>query len=135
MREIKFRAWFKVSQQMFIVKELRFKRDTSIIVITNYTGGTYPNSYEIMQYTGLKDENDKEIYEGDIVKYRDESNECQVGVVKDYGYMKIYIEAIGGDDEGNQDIELHQDYMYEVIGNIYENPELINNDVPQEADE
>jgi hypothetical protein len=38
---------------------------------------------------------------------------------------KFYVLCFNGDDEGNSDIELHKDYEVEVIGNIYENPELL----------
>ena len=80
---------------------------------------------DITQFTGLTDINTEDIYEGDIVKYNDDSNTDQVGVVKNYGYLSIYIEAVGGDDEGNQDIELHPDYKIEIIGNVFQNPDLL----------
>lgn len=80
--------------------------------------------FVILQYTGRNDRKNNEVYFGDICRYWDDSNTEQIGVVKDYGYSHAYIEAIGGDEEGNQDIDLHPDYDIEVIGNVFENPEM-----------
>ena len=80
---------------------------------------------EVMQYIGLKDSNKNEIYEGDIVKIEDYFGEDIIGRV-------IYDEATAGYvfHKGNErnyfqmtlDLE---SYVYYVIGNIYENPELL----------
>ncbi len=135
MRETKFRAKsiktnkFIYGSYLYLGSGLHY-----IIPILNYypIGKTNYTKYQIDpetlgQFTGLKDKNGKEIYKGDIVKYNDDAGNKQIGVVKDYGYLKFYIEAVGGDDEGNQDMELHIDYVsnYEVIGNKFENPELL----------
>jgi hypothetical protein len=62
-----------------------------------------------MQYTGLKDWNDKEIYEGDIVEYRN----------RNYDIYIIYGKFIGCNEISPENEE------YKIIGNIYENPELM----------
>jgi len=75
------------------------------------------NEVDIMQYTGLKDKNGKEIYEGDIIEQKFiNDDECMVFIVKDIRELNnIYI----GSSKENI-----------IIGNIHENPELIgaNND-------
>lgn len=78
------------------------------------------------KWTGLKDKNGKEIYENDLVVYKDDSNTKQVGIVE-YRMAGYFFKAINGDEEGNQDISPYApDYEnYEIIGNIYENGELL----------
>ena len=78
------------------------------------------------QCIGLEDKNSKLVYEGDIAKWKHAYYGEMRGVVKHYGYTSI-IEAIGGDDEGNQDLALHPDEMegIEIIGNINEHKHLL----------
>ncbi len=65
MREIKFRAWDENLKRMFQVHTLGTKfSDTD-----NLRFGTSTRDFNLMQYTGLKDKNGKEIYEGDILKH------------------------------------------------------------------
>ena len=86
------------------------------------------NDIVLMQFTGLKDKNGKEIYEGDIVSYNR-------GIGNWTGQRMTTIHQIFFTDEvnafvmkyGNSYIKLrkHWNYEYEVLGNIYENPELL----------
>ena len=129
MREIKFRAWDKLDKKFLWpypegfnlfgevtcfdlvtqqLSESKHDRKTTLERI---------NDIEVMQYTGLKDKNGKEIYEGDIVK--------EILFDKQYTYL---IESINSIHVCHWiiDIDKCNDIMknIEIIGNIYENPEL-----------
>jgi len=120
MREIKFRAWDEELNEMCEVYGL----DKIYVRYISKPNTEEDSMYEsaiknvvLMQYTGRKDKNGKEIYEGDIVKhsngikkvfYDDESYSFQMGL-SEYVYDQ---------EDGIYD-------GIQVIGNIYENPELL----------
>ncbi|MEH7116177.1 YopX family protein [Neobacillus vireti] len=86
----------------------------------NLTGQPYT---KIMQFTGLKDKNGNEIYEGDIVKGKAyEFNKCPqiIGEVI-YDYCEFKVKA----QRDNSKMKAELNTTYEVIGNVFENPELI----------
>lgn len=104
MREFKFRAWNEHLKLMHPAK------------------GWFADSLNqgnVMQYTGLKDKNDKEIYEGDIVN----SRKGQLTVVWDESDGSFVFKTQGDYDDYNGLIT-HTDITIEIIGNIYENPEI-----------
>jgi len=121
MREIKFRAWDKRRNRM------RFGNDNLLISLGGYlfwdVGYKEPemmskeetNEYILMQYTGLKDKNGKEIYEGDIVQ--------PFYTVAGYGRKQEVRWGIGVWEPFDENCDSDHSSRYEVIGNIYENPE------------
>ena len=125
MREIKFRAWVKEKKAIFEVILIDYvtKKVTYIVERTGHLLNIRHdkfNDVELMQYTGLKDKDNKEIYEGDIL-------------FESFGekYYKVIFENGGFRAEFNGDFEDHSFDLIdvvaqscEVIGNIYENPEL-----------
>lgn len=133
MREIKFRAWDKEDKKMYVVAHISNLLTVGTYVtvrknepdaITKIERDLEEDTYELMQYTGLKDKNGKEIYEGDIVKRYDQN-----GIIK----FNFLVEQDGAVvDVPNFGFNMHNDdeneSLYgelEVIGNIYENPELL----------
>jgi len=131
MMEIKFRAWDKDKKEMYF----------NFQIWSDGKGETFTGkNWELMQYTGLKDKNRKEIYEGDIVKINTLYSSPRLKkwdenyVIKaDVRYVEgCKFEAISFTLKGcirkinNFDgWGLYDSYNFEVIGNIYENPELI----------
>ncbi|WP_235787526.1 YopX family protein, partial [Streptococcus pneumoniae] len=108
----------------------------------------YPDEIELMQSTGLFDRNGKEIFEGDILKFNDEWNEyCHEGYVDGSVEGVNYVEVVRSeicfefgktkypdsslfilmeDEQLNfKDFIKSEDFEFEIIGNIYENPELL----------
>lgn len=127
MRQIKFRAWSKPENAMI--------DDFYMHSVEGIGGGgllSDKDDYTLMQYTGLKDKNGKEIYEGDVLDlYLDcdtgayyakaivtWNNEVGAWFIK---WVKAYNGSLEMLTEDFEDVESR-----EVIGNIYENPELTN---------
>jgi len=122
MKDNKFRAWDKEEKKMFEV------------VCVYYDGGCkrfpdskYYNSHkiEIMQFTGLKDKNGKEIYEEDIVQLTGLDLNFVIVYYEDRFSLKDtrYLDGEFPTDS-NLGLDVYRKRI-EVIGNIYENPELL----------
>ena len=120
MREIKFRAW---NNKIKIMMDASYG-DWICFDGTPYTEASKhydtpnieiesTNDYELMQFTGLLDKNGKEIFEGDIVKINGKYNK-----LVEWNFQLL----------SNLDMNIateHPDVHLEIIGNIYEHPELL----------
>ena len=151
MREIKFRCWDKTARKMRQVIEIVFNagmyydtNDNTVKLI--WVKGhdiidnkdialerEHKNEYILMQYTGLKDKNGKEIYEGDIIDF---SYDMFVGNFNTFVAKGIVVFEEGAfyvqclENEGLTKDESYLLYTInidtiKIIGNIYENPELL----------
>ena len=157
MREIKFRVWDKKRKIMVIYDSPNKPLHHNFMMIFNYYGvgveeckGRTPIEFEdhseLMQYTGLKGKNKKEIYEGDIISFTfiTGSEFGRAGYVIyeekciiEFDKAKFLLKRIS--KEGDEELDDIKHYEWtldcvfrngerdsiEVIGNIYENPELL----------
>ena len=127
-REIKFRAWLKEEKKIVNVETIDFT-DKSIqylekseIINAYLLRRVSFDDVELMQYTGLNDKNDKEIYEGDILFFRDENTKYVV-VWQDAAFIIKSIEIRKYSEKmcWLDDTEI----CCEIVGNIYENKNLL----------
>lgn len=147
-RIIKFRAWDKKEKKIYAVYQMSLfdggELNSGAIKlakkITNYSKNEWQplGDVEVMQFTGLKDKNGKEIYEGDILRFKDGYEENKKGnfvetiqeVLVVFGGGEFYGQTKKGDrwNNGYSYEDFDDDVPFfksKVIGNIYENPELL----------
>jgi len=125
MREIKFRAWWIKEKVMINDLEAIYPKGkcAGILGIKKIKGESLWNfeDIEIMQFTGLHDKNGKEIWEGDIVKTLQPD---EIGTVE-YVDIRASFELKIKGQYYYQPLAKWKKHLLEVIGNIYENPELL----------
>ncbi len=153
MREIKFRAWDEKSKKMYSAEEMG---QDELTINPNGSGfvnvsssstklSIYMKHLIPLQFTDLKDKNEKEIYEGDILSYKRKDNKNKIietrfliefgwydnEGARCYGYSiidKIFLRAGKREKEFERNDKVDIDYYLkdlEVIGNIWENKELL----------
>lgn len=129
---IRFRAWHNTWEEMCEAKRIRFDDEgnvTTVLFIGKNLGvNAKIDEIELMQSTGLFDENDKEIFDGDILKVKIMSGQSWLETVRynDEKAMFVSKEVKRKVLESPlYDLFITDLFEVEVIGNIYENPELV----------
>lgn len=134
MRPIKFRAWD--GKKMFAVQGLVFEYQKPTVIENigeNYKEDT--DAKALMQFTGLNDKNGKEVYEGDFIRMKQQTwayaeHLMQVQWSEEYASFQAMVVSTLGHLDGTAKVGTPYSMSVatkhgEVIGNIYENPELL----------
>lgn len=138
---LKYRAWYVLAEEMineilmisFVRKEIIGKfSDGSTSVPLKFEDKRNGEDVILMQSTGLKDKNGKEIFEGDIVTDGDVTSDIKYHqtlgfyMIGKYGFSVPFGQGV--DVEFFEEFADHVSKTFEVVGNIYENPELLEVD-------
>ncbi|WP_157930352.1 YopX family protein [Mycobacteroides abscessus] len=152
MKEIKYRAWDKEENEMLELVTVGCTRKDMwhpLYIKNGFINGIDHNNYELMQYTGLKDKNEKEIFVGDIanvnymgfsrfrvqILFGEYEQDGSGGEYSPSTCIGFYAKALNSDVLDEFDCRLVPEYLtetsilsfesIEVIGNTFENPELL----------
>lgn len=120
MEQIKFRAWHNIEKTFKKIDSMYFNTDNKLYcIMIGDKPYIFPNKkITILSYTGIKDRDDKEIFEGDILASRYfgddnfENNKLIVVNIDDFSTLNY--------------IKQHDGVEFKIVGNIYENKELLN---------
>lgn len=146
----RYRMWNRITSQLHLVDGLYFDdKEAECVDDDNVLRFVSFKNVELMQSTGLKDKNGKEIFEGDILKFNDEWNEyCHEGYVDGSVEGINFVEVVRGeacfefgktkypdsslfilmeDEHLNfKDFIRSEDFEFEIIGNVWEDGDLID---------
>jgi len=131
-REIKFRVWNKSTNKWVHGPNEEVNLFGECILLGGFMRGVgilELNDCEILQYTGLKDVNGKEVYEGDIIKiYVSDDPEDLQWELGSVTYKECCFWLDNKSPQMLYDFIEDDRLMIEIVGNIFENPDLIKDD-------
>lgn len=129
---VKLRAWHKTWEEMGKVKRIRFDDEGNITTVLvkgqAFGSNVHLEEIELMQSTGLKDKSGKEIFEGDVIAIEVDDTGTPINArVFQNSKIGVLMFHVFEDNEDVPMVELLEDnsVAFEIIGNIYENPELL----------
>ena len=119
-REIKFKVWCKGTSENLNFNKPRYIKQNDFIFRKYFPHfpdlGDEEDNFVIEQFTGLKDKEGKEIYEGDIVEYG------QVKALIIFSSGAFFVQTL---EKEVSLVSNHAQFILKVIGNIHQNPELL----------
>ena len=134
MSKVKFRVFDKYYRSIYDVVEIIFdERIVRFFIVDKHDNeeelvSRNFNDVCLMQYTGLKDKNGVEIYEVDVVRIKDDDSVFRDDIARVvFNYTCFVFKSVDFEDETIEHIRRYyiEHGWYEVIGNIYKNPELL----------
>lgn len=129
MREIKFRAWHRIEKRMFDCQSLFFSVESRLIGVGEHARGkvwAVGEEVEVIESTGLTDKNGKNFWDGDVIQFSDsDGRKSQVSKVSIILPTGLDLEYADGWHYDYLKISRQWEYV-EVIGNIYEHPDLLS---------
>ena len=131
----KYRAWYVLAEEMineilmisFVRKEIIGKfSDGSTSVPLKFEDERNGEDVILMQSTGLKDKNGKEIFDGDVLACKTDDEVINLNIFWDEEHALFMFESKKyNEQEPLAELVENNTYPFEIIGNIYENPELL----------
>lgn len=127
MRDIRFRCWDNVNECMRPVYMLHFTDDEPMNIQTSMQEWINGKDAILMQFTGLKDKNGKEIYEGDVMHYKPYVNNSnyEANMEVKFNDGAFYLSQGVGKTYEICAAAINSCAVMEVIGNVWEHPELL----------
>ena len=124
----KFRLWNRITSQLHIVDGLYFDaREAEYVDDDNVLRFVGFKNIDLMQSTGLKDKNGKEIFEGDILAFKTDDDVINVKIFWDEKHaLFMFRSEKYNEEELLAELVEANTYPFEIIGNVYENKELLD---------